>query len=459
MRSKNSFGKIVLVLLLLVIGSGIGFLYVSPQFEKNSPVIEFEEGIYWNLKDKLKLKIKDDTGVKYYRVIFKDNSGEKVLKSEVLTIPQKNIELDIQAPKLDMFFKTKEISIIVEAVDNSKWNFLDGNTVRKSFRIKIDAKKPIANVISNSLAIRRGGSAVAIVEVRDDNIKDAYITFNKEQRFELTPFYKDGYYVSLIAWPVTIKNFSRVSLVVVDKANNTSITKIPLFIRELKIKNDNIKISENFIKNISATVLEQSDVMVPNDTAEIFVKENRELRDKNVKSLQTITTELMSKDMVTDFEIKPFRRLRGSRTVASFAERRHYYYDNNKIDEAWHLGADWASVKNAPIRTYNEGKVIFNDYLGIYGNTLIIDHNMGLATLYAHTSVSKVNVGDEVKYKQIIANTGASGAVFGDHLHFGVLIQGIEVNPLEWMDKNWIKTRITDILNESKEIINSKQAR
>ncbi|XPV82155.1 MAG: hypothetical protein ACNI22_16655 [Halarcobacter sp.] len=42
-------------------------------------------------------------------------------------------------------------------------------------------------------------------------------------------------------------------------------------------------------------------------------------------------------------------------------------------------------------------------------------------------------------------HTGSTGAVFGDHLHFGVLVQGIEVNPLEWMDRNWIKTRITHI--------------
>lgn len=94
--------------------------------------------------------------------------------------------------------------------------------------------------------------------------------------------------------------------------------------------------------------------------------------------------------------------------------------------------------------------------MGIYGNTIIIDHKMGLATLYAHTSVSKVNAGDEVQANQMIAKTGSTGAVLGDHLHFGVLVQGIEVNPLEWMDKNWIKTRITDILDESKKVIENQ---
>ena len=58
---------------------------------------------------------------------------------------------------------------------------------------------------------------------------------------------------------------------------------------------------------------------------------------------------------------------------------------------------------------------------------------------------------------QKIATTGSTGAVFGDHLHFGVLVQGIEVNPLEWMDKSWIKTRISNILDEAKQVISSKQ--
>ena len=81
---------------------------------------------------------------------------------------------------------------------------------------------------------------------------------------------------------------------------------------------------------------------------------------------------------------------------------------------------------------------------------------MGLASLYAHTSTQNVNTGDLVKAKQRIANTGSTGAVFGDHLHFGILVQGVEVNPIEWMDKNWIRTRITNILNNAKKQIDSK---
>jgi murein DD-endopeptidase MepM/ murein hydrolase activator NlpD len=81
---------------------------------------------------------------------------------------------------------------------------------------------------------------------------------------------------------------------------------------------------------------------------------------------------------------------------------------------------------------------------------------MGLASLYAHTSTQDVNLGDEVRRNQKIANTGTTGAVMGDHLHFGILVQGIEVNPLEWMDNNWIKNNITKTIQNAKKEIDKK---
>jgi murein DD-endopeptidase MepM/ murein hydrolase activator NlpD len=157
--------------------------------------------------------------------------------------------------------------------------------------------------------------------------------------------------------------------------------------------------------------------------------------------------------MIQDFRPEAFVRLQGSQTAAGFGERRHYFLDNVKIDEAWHLGLDWASVKNDNITISNGGNIIFKEYLGIYGNTIIINHGLGLGTLYAHTTNQFINIGDKVVKNQKIATTGTTGAVLGDHLHFGILVQGIEVNPIEWMDQNWIKTRITEILDASKAII------
>ena len=453
MRKKNSFMKFVMMILTVGIIAGGGFLYLSPQFEQKAPSLNFQSNGYWNLKDKLKINLSDESGIKYYKITFVDGKKEIILDEKVLNGIDKNIDLVIAPPKLDMFYKGVAVKIKIDITDNSKWDFLNGNSISKIFEMKIDNKKPVANVVNNSRYIKRGGSAVVVVKVKDANLKEAYISFNDKIKFELREFYKKDYFVSLIAWDVHIEDFKKFNLIAIDKAGNKTITKIPLYIQGLKSKNDTIKISENFIENVSSSVLEQSGHVIPVELPKRFIEQNRVLRDNNVNFLRELSIKHMDKSKIDNFKIQPFKRLRGSRTAAGFAEKRSYIFNGEKIDEAWHLGMDWASVKKAPIKSTNPGKVIFNEYLGIYGNTIVIDHKMGLASLYAHVSSSNVKLSDEIKAKKKIAHTGSTGAVMGDHLHFGILVQGIEVNPLEWMDKNWIKSRITKILDNAKKTI------
>ncbi|NVJ52145.1 MAG: M23 family metallopeptidase [Campylobacteraceae bacterium] len=454
-RQKNSFGKIVIFLVLAIVAAAAVFVFLSPQFEKQAPKIVSESSLFWNGKDKLTISLSDESGIKEYSAYYVGNNGPVVINSQKISSKQTNVTFNLGDIRLNP--NAKSVKIIVEATDRSNWNLFQGNTVSKEFILDVDRKRPIANVITNSYNIRKGGSAAVVVEVRDENLSDKYITFNNEYRFELIPYKKENFYVAIIAWPVWEEDFSRVNLVAVDKANNTTIAKVPLYIKDLKIKNDKIKISKNFIERKSIPVLQKSDFEVPTSDVDIFVKQNRDLRVNNVSTIRKASLENMSKEMVGKFDLKPFRRLSGSKTFAGFAERRHYYYEGEKIDEAWHLGMDWASIKHATIKVSNDGRVIFNDYLGIYGNTLIIDHGFGVQSLYAHTSKSFVQDSENVRAGDKIATTGSTGAVFGDHLHFGVLVQGIEVNPLEWMDRNWIKTRISNILQEADYAIKSSK--
>ncbi|MCK9161560.1 MAG: M23 family metallopeptidase [Arcobacter butzleri] len=455
-RNKNNIVSYVIIIIMLVlVGVGI-YIYNSDSFEQNKPVVSIDDRVYWNMKDNLNLTISDDTGLKYYKITYIDGENDKVLESEVLTTPLKNIELSLEAPKLGIFYKKEKVKLIVEVTDISKWNFFQGNSTTKEIELIIDNTKPVANVVANTYAIVRGGSGVVVVEVKDNNLSDMYITFNDKTRFELTPFYKENFYIALIAWPMDIENFGQISLVAKDLANNTTITKVPFFYRESKFRSSNLNISDEFIEQISTEVLTNSNKPIDNDLRARFLRANLELRGENVATIRRVGVSSMDTQMVSSFDITPFKRLHNSQTVAGYGDRRSYFYQEQQIDEQWHLGVDWASVKQAPIYNTNSGKVVFKDYLGIYGNSIIIEHGLGLATLYAHTSSSGVDVGDDIAANTHIANTGATGAVFGDHLHFGVLVQGIEVNPLEWMDKNWIKTRIFDIIQSSKKAIDNK---
>lgn len=193
---------------------------------------------------------------------------------------------------------------------------------------------------------------------------------------------------------------------------------------------------------------------VPSDIVEAFVKTNKELREKNVKTIRDVSKKNLANSALIPFDVKTFVRMANAATFAQYGERRHYFYNEHKIDEAWHLGMDWASSKRADIIVTNPGKVIYKDYLGIYGDTVIIDHGLGLGSLYAHTSSINVEVGNDVKTGDKIGNTGSTGAVFGDHLHFGMLVQGIEVNPNEWLDNEWIKVNLTKTINDAIKIMN-----
>ncbi len=457
MKPINSKDQIILGIVAVVFAAIIGavaFLFLSPTFERVSPKVNIEKELYWNLQKPIKFEIADASEIKSYNVLFDD--GQKPIKLETKVVKSENglTQIDILPPSFDENNRPKDGNLIIDVHDSSKWNFFEGNQTVTNTKIIIDKRSPIANVITNSYLLRQGGSGIIVAEIADDNIKDYYVSFNDEEVFEMFPFQKKNFYISIITWPVDIKEFKKVNIVAVDMAGNKTVTKVPFYIQPFKEKTDKIKISDDFVNNISKQVLENSNMNVPEGITETFVKVNKEVREKNVKTIREVVRKNLENSGKMSFDVKTFIRMPNAATFAQFGERRHYFYNEQKIDEAWHLGMDWASSKRADIVVTNPGKVIYKGYLGIYGDTAIVDHGWGLGTLYAHTSNIDVEVGDEIKTGQKIGNTGSTGAVFGDHLHFGVLVQGIEVNPNEWLDYEWIKVNLTKTINDATKMIN-----
>jgi murein DD-endopeptidase MepM/ murein hydrolase activator NlpD len=90
--------------------------------------------------------------------------------------------------------------------------------------------------------------------------------------------------------------------------------------------------------------------------------------------------------------------------------------------------------------------VVFAAELGIYGNCVLLDHGLGLATLYGHLSSIDVQPGDPVEQGGRLGLSGSTGLAGGDHLHFAVLVGDTYVDPLEWWDAKWVETHVTDRL-------------
>ncbi|AXK49583.1 peptidase M24 [Aliarcobacter trophiarum LMG 25534] len=418
-----------------------------------------QKNIYWNLQTPIKVEVSDKSKLKSFQAILIDNQKETILESELVNQDEATgiLTFEIKPLKSVEGFKATEAILRVKAKDSSSWNFFDGNETIKDTDLIIDRRPPQTSVISNSYMIKQGGSGILIAEINDENLKDYYVTFNDEVIFELFPFHKKNFYISIITWPIDLIDFKGVKVVAIDMAGNKSSTKVPFYYDRFKEKVDNLSISDDFIYGVSKNVLELSNMDIPTTPQEIFVKANKDLRSKNLTTMRNVVIKNFADSQNMPFDVKTFIRMTNAKTFAMFGERRHYSYKNEKIDEAWHLGMDWASVKRASIVTTNPGKVIFRGYLGIYGESIIIDHGLGLASLYAHTSSQSVDVGDMVSAGQEIGNTGSTGAVFGDHLHFGILVQGIEANPNEWLDANWMKLNLTNTINSAIKIIDGNK--
>ncbi|MCG3719041.1 M23 family peptidase, partial [Aliarcobacter butzleri] len=218
--NKKSSWLYILVAIMFVV---VGVLAYALTLDRSAPKIIVQnevmgKDIYWNLQNPIKIDIGDASGIKSYEVTFNDGQSQINLDTKVVKEDQNSVSLEISSPKNSEFLKATNGTLKIVAFDNSKWNFFKGNEAIKTTNVIIDRRSPIANVITNSYLLRQGGSGVLIVEVADDNLKDYYVTFNDEVIFELFPFYKKNYYISIITWPIDIKEFKRVNLVAIDMA-------------------------------------------------------------------------------------------------------------------------------------------------------------------------------------------------------------------------------------------------
>ncbi|EDO9795152.1 peptidoglycan DD-metalloendopeptidase family protein [Campylobacter fetus] len=453
---KNSGFKIIIIGIIIILSI---FIVVSISnlniLEKEPPNIALENETHWNLKAPIPLKITDNAGIKFIKIVLNDGSASQVLLSKEFNDSQTEVNLNIAFPKNAIFDEKKTYTLIVEAIDTSKWNFFGGNKSVKNSKLLVDTKRPEIYILNQSYKISKGGAAAVVFRASDDNIKDVYIQTNYGKKFKVTPFYKDGYYSSLVAWPSSENEFSA-DVVAEDMAGNKSNMRIRYFLQDRKYKISKIALNDRFLDGKILDLANQY-ATDPNamDKLARFKFVNETLRISNEKKIAEITSKVPEKSM-NGFYIDPFYPLRNGAAVASFGDHRFYTYGGNDVSESWHLGLDLASTAGAKIATSNPSVVVFNEENGIYGQNIILYHGFGLYTLYGHCNSTNVNVGEQLSVDAFIGTTGTTGLALGDHLHFGVLVQGIEVRPEEWMDNKWMKDNVYDVIELSKKVIDKK---
>ena len=441
------------VAFLAIIG-GVVYLYNSAMFERTKPTITIENSGYWNLRAPLNVTIDDASGLLAYKVTLQSGSENFVLTDEQFVLPQGSQTLELKTPKRAYSLKNKEVTITVEARDASKWNFMAGNSATETTTLQIDKKRPYLSTIASSYRIIKGGSAVVIFKAEDDNMEAFYVETNFGKRFKAQPFYKEGYYVTLIAWPVTEDTF-RATIIATDSAGNVAKSSVPVIPYNKKYKVSKIKLSDRFLNGKVSELAYTYGVDDGADLIERFKYINEDMRKSNEDVIHDLTSKVSDK-MVNNFPIKKMYPLKNGQVVAQFGDHRIYSYKGEKVSEAYHLGLDLASNAMSPIMSQNPAIVTYAEENGIYGNMPVLYHGMGLYTIYGHCSNMMVKEGDSLRSNETVAKTGRSGYAMGDHLHFGVLVQGIEVRPQEWMDQDWIRKSITDPMREARKLINQR---
>lgn len=227
-----------------------------------------------------------------------------------------------------------------------------------------------------------------------------------------------------------------------DETGNEGKVSFVEKVFEKPFRRSKIAVDDGFLQRVVPDILSHSPELGGQTTAtnlvSTFLTINRELRRQNNDRI----LELTSKTAPARLWSGPFVALGNAKVEASFADYRTYLHAGQEIDRQVHLGFDLAVTAQIPVTAANAGTVLLAEWLGIFGNCVVIDHGMGVASLYGHLSVIDIKTGEAVAKGQALGRSGMTGLAAGDHLHFTMLVGGRPVNPVEWWDPHWIADRI-----------------
>ncbi|MCO6429789.1 MAG: M23 family metallopeptidase [Deltaproteobacteria bacterium] len=357
--------------------------------------------------------------------------------------------------------KEGSVELKVKLWDSSFWQ----NTSEKSESFLVDFKPPRLQVISLQHVAAQGGAEFITYKASDDNLLTHGVQVG-EIFFPGAAISDAGFkgasdnsiYASLFALPLGFeRTSSKLELVALDSSGNRSAVTLNFRIESKAQRDTNINLSDDFLMRKNPELFPgyqrwaaENGIEEPvrdhsmEEPAWQFMLVNRDYRRMLDERLKEITRESNRPRLWKEVFIKPMP----SATSSTFGERRTYTYKSRNIGNSVHNGVDLASVRNDAVVAANEGVVVLAEEFGIYGNTILIDHGLGLFTLYGHLSSMAVSKDDTVSRGQEIGRSGETGLAGGDHLHFEFRLREVPITPIEWWDAKWINDNIEGKLEE-----------
>lgn len=436
---RRSKAPVVLVLLLIVIGAlAAGAWYLRPRFESEPPRIALSSDADMAGLAPLEIVVTDTgTGLKSVAATLSQGGTEHPIASEQFSQPVGEKKIAVALAKV-AGVKEGPAVLRVTARDASLWHTFSGNEAVLEKNLTIDITPPRLELIADDRYVNFGGVGVIVYKASADTAASGVKM--GEHFFPGFPGQVKAHpdhFLALFAHPYNAPPEARPTLVATDKAGNTREMRIAYELKNVKYKKSTIAVSDRFLQNKIAPLLTDAAAR-QGSPKDIFVAVNKRLRKENEDRIAAVT----KKSTPSILWKGAFSQLSNSKVEANFADLRTYTYNKEPIDTAYHVGYDLSVTKHYPAEAANSGVVAFTGDLGIYGNTVILDHGLGLFTLYSHLGSIDVKVGDAIAARQVIGRTGETGLAAGDHLHYGVYLQGVAVLPVEWWDAKWINDNI-----------------
>ncbi len=337
-----------------------------------------------------------------------------------------------------------EALLRIAAWDRSWRQWFTGNLAYMEKEIVIDSIPPRITVLSRQHNVSQGGSGLVIYRLSEpcekhgirvgDNFFQGYSGYFKDENVNLAFF----------ALAHDQDASTPLALFAQDRAGNQGHSGLQHYIQNRAFDAENLVISDSFLRQMLPEFHSVPDFPHDLPLIEQFLFLNGELRRRNDEALLALH---LHSENALHWE-GGFTALPRAQRRAGFADQRAYIYKGEAVDWSVHLGVDLASTRHAPVPAANSGRINLVDWIGLYGNTVVIDHGFGLMSLYSHLSEINVEPGDFVAKGDIIGNTGMTGLAGGDHLHFSVIVGNVFVNPYEWWDAVWIRNNVTAKLDE-----------
>lgn len=341
---------------------------------------------------------------------------------------------------------------IVSATRTSFLGLRDVHTTeRRDFQVRLEP--PRVTVLSTRHYVNQGGAEFVIYRATPPDVESGVRMGTVEYKgFPASgaglpgtdPALKVAFFALLhdqdVGTPIAV--FAR------DAAGNETQAPFVDSVFPRRFRQSRIPIDDRFLNRVVPEILSHAPEVVVQDRTDLvagFLTVNGELRRSNADQIAAVT-EASEPSILWD---GPFVQLGNSQVEAGFADHRTYIYNGRDIDRQVHLGFDLAVTAAVPVVAANHGTVVLAAYLGIYGNCVIVDHGMGVASLYGHLSAIEVKTGERVQKGQTLGRSGMTGLAGGDHLHFTMLVRGHPVNPVEWWDAHWIQDRVRRKLAEA----------